>query len=40
MAFRNPDRVSLRECQHIFNLLTDRIETLEIARKPDVERKR
>ena len=39
MAFRNPERVSLRECQHIFNLLTDQIEYLGIVRKPEVKQR-
>jgi len=37
MAFRNPDRVSLRECQHRFTLLTDHNEYLEIVRKREVK---
>jgi len=39
MAFRNPERVSLRECQHIFNLLTDQIEYPGIVRKPEVKQR-
>jgi len=40
MAIGNSERVSLPERQHIVNLLTDHIETLEIARKPEYQRKR
>jgi len=40
MEFGNPERVRLCECQHIYNLLTFQIETLEIACNPEVERKK
>jgi len=40
MAIGNCKRVSLPERQNVFNLLTDHIDTLRIAPKPEYQRKR